>query len=730
LPKRREKHRLQHREMAKFYDQGKEYVGVVLNVSEDGLFIQTRNLLPIRSPILVEYGNKDSLSLDGKVVWRLQPSMISNFNFVGGMGIFLSNAPQKWLEIVSGIREQRGSRVGEKRYDMTHPVQYESHASFLTEYTENLSKGGMYLATPELLEPESTIQVELEIPGIPDPIKVTGKVVYRFSEKEAQEHGRPPGVGLQFIDTSDEAKNLLHQYIHRLEIHRSRSHRIDPQEVPPSGSLNDFLVPEILLGLNARTETGILQLTHRGMTKKIYIKKGHPVFVDSSFRYETLGYYLLRQAKLSSEDLEKAIEDPSAGDLLQGECLLKHGLIDQATLAEIFVAHHEEKLINTFAWFDGDYSFSQEVAWPQSVILFPLRTYPIIFEGIERWYDSAIVGSWMGLHENTVLLPLKPPPDQIQLPPRALRLSRALISSKTIHQLSDELKIPLSTLFSNAFGLIIAGWATPDLSGTTAPSSETDNSIEGQTILPQPNKEKLSPLKEARLKSQIEEEYEKFRQLDFYELLGAGPNVSETDLSRSFVQCSSHYTFPLEQISDPSLKEKATQMASGLKLAYETLRDPNLRHIYARRVNRKQTGGNRAIKLDAERTLFYGIREIERKDYKKAVFILSDALKKYSNEPGVQAYLGWALFQLDPNRNLKRAAELLDSALLPETVDPHLFYFRGEVYAYSGDWARAERRFDKALKLFPRFLKAEVAREKAQQKRIEAERVMQKIEKK
>jgi len=193
-----------HRMVGRFDFKGKQSIGFVRNFSEIGLFLQTRNLLRLGSTVKIEIGSGETISVEGKVVWRREEAPELDAASPTGMGITLMATSPKYLAFVDKMRKQAiaSGRPVEDRFDVYHRVQFETGGAFLTEYTENLSRGGMYLATQEPMAPNSTIRAQLESRGWRSRFKLAGRVAYRLSPEAAEKMGRTSGVGIQFIELS------------------------------------------------------------------------------------------------------------------------------------------------------------------------------------------------------------------------------------------------------------------------------------------------------------------------------------------------------------------------------------------------------------------------------------------------------------------------------------------------------------------------------------------------
>jgi uncharacterized protein (TIGR02266 family) len=96
------------------------------------------------------------------------------------------------------------------RIAATFKVRYQGFDQFLTEYTEDLSRGGMFLATRNFLPLNSIIRCVLYLPGSEAEVRIIGRVRHVMSDAEAKQCGRNPGMGIEFLDLPrDDADRLL-----------------------------------------------------------------------------------------------------------------------------------------------------------------------------------------------------------------------------------------------------------------------------------------------------------------------------------------------------------------------------------------------------------------------------------------------------------------------------------------------------------------------------------------
>ena len=83
----------------------------------------------------------------------------------------------------------------------------------LTNYSVNLSTGGLFLASVNILPVDTCFGIEFSIPTAPYPICCTARVAWVNNPDTVYKRGLPAGMGLQFIDISLDDVNQLRDYL-------------------------------------------------------------------------------------------------------------------------------------------------------------------------------------------------------------------------------------------------------------------------------------------------------------------------------------------------------------------------------------------------------------------------------------------------------------------------------------------------------------------------------------
>jgi CheY-like chemotaxis protein/Tfp pilus assembly protein PilZ len=80
-------------------------------------------------------------------------------------------------------------------------------------YTQDLSRGGMFLRTQRFLPLNAVIRLFLELPEDGGEVSAIARVVYVRDEGEARASRKPAGMGIQFLDLAGESAGRIERFI-------------------------------------------------------------------------------------------------------------------------------------------------------------------------------------------------------------------------------------------------------------------------------------------------------------------------------------------------------------------------------------------------------------------------------------------------------------------------------------------------------------------------------------
>jgi type IV pilus assembly protein PilZ len=95
-----------------------------------------------------------------------------------------------------GTQSEDDRRRGE-RAPIELRVEYRRLNTFFADYTKNISRGGSFIATEKPLPVGTEFVFALGVPGLPEPMRLRGKVIWVTSTVEAT-RANPAGMGIEF----------------------------------------------------------------------------------------------------------------------------------------------------------------------------------------------------------------------------------------------------------------------------------------------------------------------------------------------------------------------------------------------------------------------------------------------------------------------------------------------------------------------------------------------------
>lgn len=107
----------------------------------------------------------------------------------------------------------------DNRRDLRLPVEvkvdYRTVGSFITDYSRNISKGGVFIHTSLPLPVGERVRLRLTLPEGDAPFALDGVVKWVCTLRDKDSH--PAGMGVEFVDFSDEVKAKLEALVEQYE---------------------------------------------------------------------------------------------------------------------------------------------------------------------------------------------------------------------------------------------------------------------------------------------------------------------------------------------------------------------------------------------------------------------------------------------------------------------------------------------------------------------------------
>lgn len=449
----------------------------------------------------------------------------------------------------------------------------------------------------------------------------------------------------------------------------------DHSQLPASfrGSLADTPLPQILRRIFLEQLRGTLTISRGGDVRRLYFEKGELRTATSSREAQRIGAFLRRRGKVSDADLGRALEEVARqrGSRL-GKKLVERGLLSRAVIDAEMKRLVEEIVYAAFEWDSGEYRFEPSTAVLDPDVVLAFSTAAIIVEGIRRLPESPVFRQRLG-EGSQVLRLSRDPMSRYQYLPLAPQEAYVLSRIDGLLDLDSLLSIAGASRVASAkilYALLSCGlveWRPDGAPGRASVGTVATLNVE---VTSEPTR---STPGHAEL---IRNTWRRIDWLSHYELLGVGREATADEIRRAYLEKGR--LFHPDQRHRPdlaSLEKELTAVFERLKLAHDTLTDPQLRAEYDREADQpdaavvaaeRQEADPEARRQLAAKDFSHAMDLVDAKDYFSAVEFLQEAVRFAPDKPEYRFRLGevelrnekWTDRGLE---NMKEAARLAPS---------------------------------------------------------------------
>jgi hypothetical protein len=150
------------------------------------------------------------------------------------------------------------------------------------------------------------------------------------------------------------------------------------------GNLRTMPLPEILQWISMSVKTGTLHLSRRSVQKRIIFQEGEIFSSWSNDPRESLGQFLIRDNRITEQQLFRALLRQEQENRLLGSILVADGSISEAELTSTLVAKAEETVYDLFHWPEGQFEFKDGEFPAGFQFSIRIAVNAVLLEGIRR----------------------------------------------------------------------------------------------------------------------------------------------------------------------------------------------------------------------------------------------------------------------------------------------------------------------------------------------------------
>lgn len=150
------------------------------------------------------------------------------------------------------------------------------------------------------------------------------------------------------------------------------------------GDLAETALPEIFNTIDRFQVAGVIEASHGGVVKHIYIKEGSVVHATSSDRNDSLGTFLLRTGQLTQEQFAATMTVRERSEKRYGVLLVEGGVLSPVEVYDAIRKHIEAIVWSLFYWEQGRVSFSIGAPAEDEQVRIQLPMRHVVLQGIKR----------------------------------------------------------------------------------------------------------------------------------------------------------------------------------------------------------------------------------------------------------------------------------------------------------------------------------------------------------
>jgi len=454
------------------------------------------------------------------------------------------------------------------------------------------------------------------------------------------------------------------------------------------GSIRDFRLADVLIGLQRSNRTGVLTVVSGDINKKIYVSNGDMIFAASNQDEDRLGDLLLKEGRINITQYYHSVTEMKKTGQRQGAVLVRLGYLRPEELAAVVTHQVEEIILSLFAIEEGLFIFEDGILSTEEVIKLKLSAATLIYYGTKK------LGSYSKIRAglppmDSVLCFASDPFDLFQgikLDEIGRRQLSAIDSRKSISEIialsqseSFEALKTISALLNTRMVVIKDSLITCE---------------ETETVM-----EKL-PDVEPLVRETIEEMYKKYKDIGYYGVLDIDRFSSLSKIKEAYYKAAKkfhpdmHFSLP-----DASLKNKLNEIFAYIYEAYSTLNNQHKKAEY----DRQKPVASVSVQDRARDAFEEGKLNMKKGKYAEAELLFGQAVYFDRSVAKYHYYNGVSIMK---RNKFREAARFFEKAIKLDPANPDYMADLGTAFLSLGLHTRAKGVFNKALAIQPGHEKA------------------------
>lgn len=499
-----------------------------------------------------------------------------------------------------------------------------------------------------------------------------------------------------------------------------------------NGKLIDHPLAELLVEIAHLRLNGSLRISNEAQKAMIYFDAGDVVFAASNSRFLRLYEILLRENKITKEQLVAAPD--FTNDFALAAYLLKEKTFTKPEIDEIFTFQIEEILRSAVEWQSGEWIFSPLVR-AKGDIRYKIGVRKILIEHA-RNLSAEEIDKRFADYQNSFGLKSDLPPQTNLSPQEAFVYSRFESDrALSVEQIFQQSGLPKAATLQAIYALWLGGFIYAKNSNAAFSEKQISAILSAKLSLVKEQSQKVPAVSEVRniappIAEQEPVTAEKVEAItpekpfsveeqlqivenaaDFYEVLGVGQTANLSEIKNAYFALAKRMHPDLfHQETDAKFHRRIQDAFTKLAHVYETLKTPTSREVYDFKMRKelaeKQKSPNAKpatpaenLAAQASENFDVGFGLLMEEDYENALPYFIRAVHFAPGNARFHAYYGKALSHDQKQRH--KAESELQTAIKLDSENAVYRLMLAEFFVQVGLMKRAEGELNRLLAKFP-----------------------------
>jgi antitoxin component of RelBE/YafQ-DinJ toxin-antitoxin module len=154
--------------------------------------------------------------------------------------------------------------------------------------------------------------------------------------------------------------------------------------MPLSGNLETFHITNVLQLLHNDQKTGILTVTWKDETIKVYIREGHIIYATKSHEKNRLGDLLIKNGIITEKQLKECLNASKKQNIPLGKVVVEKGYTTAGSLGKIIFKQAENAIYDLFFWEKGEFEYTDKTFSTQRMVVKKINIMSTILEAARR----------------------------------------------------------------------------------------------------------------------------------------------------------------------------------------------------------------------------------------------------------------------------------------------------------------------------------------------------------